>query len=212
MEVAMTGIYRFLKSTVIGGLLVLVPVVVLGAFLVWVVQTALKAIAPALDWLPEKSVAGVSLTLLIAVGGLVAGCFLAGLVAQTAIIQQLSGLADRFALFLPGYALMKHVGANIIGVEAKHPARTVLVRFEGWWQLGFQMETLPDGRQVVFLPGVPRALVGTLHIVPADRVQVLSMSVSAALDALSRLGIGLREAWVKESFGHLPETAVRPAE
>jgi uncharacterized membrane protein len=194
----MQGIYRFLKSTIIGGLVVLVPLVVLGAIILWVVQTALKAIAPVLEWLPDKSVAGVSLAGLSAVLGLVIGCFLAGLFAETAIIRRLSDRAERFALFLPGYALMKNVGANLVGIEGKHPARTVLVRFEASWQLGFQLETLPDGRQVVFVPGVPRALVGTLHIVAADRVQLLAMSVSAALDDLSRLGVGLRESWPRE--------------
>jgi hypothetical protein len=48
------------------------------------------------------------------------------------------------------------------------------------WQLGFLMQTLSDGCHVVFVPGVPRALVGSLHIFAADRVQVLSMSVSTA--------------------------------
>jgi hypothetical protein len=60
------------------------------------------------------------------------------------------------------------------------------------------METLSDGRHVVFIPGVPRALVGTLHILAADRVQVLAISLSAALDALGRLGVGLRETWPKD--------------
>jgi hypothetical protein len=41
--------------------------------------------------------------------------------------------------------------------------------------------------------------VGTLHIFAADRVQMLDMSVSAALDVLSRLGIGLSDAWPKEA-------------
>jgi uncharacterized membrane protein len=199
----MQGIYRFLKSTLIGGLVVLVPVVVLGAIVIWVVQTALQAITPVFEWLPDKSVAGVSLTALAAVLGLVLGCFLAGLFAQTAIIQRLGDKADRLALFVPGYALMKHVGADLVGIERKHPARTVLVRLEASWQLGFQLDTLPDGRLVVFIPGVPRALVGTLHIVAADRVQVLALSVSAALDALSRLGIGLAEAWPQTPVGQV---------
>ena len=34
------------------------------------------------------------------------------------------------------------------------------------------MDTLADGRHVVFVPGVPKALVGTLHIMAADRVQI----------------------------------------
>ena len=190
----MRGVYRFLKSTALGGLVFLVPVVTLGAIVAWVVDSALKVIVPLFEWLPDKSVGGLSLTALAAVLGLVVSCFLAGLFAETAIIRRLGDRAERLALFVPGYALMKTVGANLVGIESKRPVKPVMVRLEASWQLGFLMELLPDARHVVFIPGVPRALVGTLHIVSADRVQVLAMSVSAALDTLSRLGVGMREA------------------
>jgi uncharacterized membrane protein len=52
-------------------------------------------------------------------------------------------------------------------------ARKALVRFPGSWQIGFVMDSLSDGRQVIFIPGVPRAMVGTLHILPDDQVQPL---------------------------------------
>ena len=149
--------------------------------------------------MPDKSVGGVSLTMLAALGGLIGVCFLAGLVAETAIIRWAGVRLERLALLVPGYALMKHVGADMIGIQRKHPAKTVLVRFEASWQMGFLMETLPDGRHVVFIPGVPKALVGTLHIVAAERVQFMAISVTAALDALSRLGVGLGETWTMES-------------
>ena len=194
----MGGIYRFLKSTLVGGLAVLLPLVVLLAVVGWAADIALKAILPVFEWLPDKSVGGVSIAALAAIGSLVVGCFLAGLFAETAMIRFLGDRAERLALSVPGYALMKNVGASLVGIEGKHPLRTVLVQFPGSWQLGFLMETLADGRHVVFVPGVPRALVGTLHIIPADRVQVLAMSVPAALDTLGRLGVGLREAWLKE--------------
>jgi uncharacterized membrane protein len=193
----MGSIYRFFKSTLIGGLVVLVPMVVLGAIVAWVVQVAIQVIAPVFEWLPDKSIGGVSLTVVSAVIGLVVGCFLAGLFAETTIIRSLGERAERLALFVPGYALMKNVGANLIGIEGKHPAKTVLVRFEGSCQLGFLMETLPDGRQVVFIPWVPKAIVGTLHIVEANQVHSVAMSVSAALDGIGRLGVGLRETWPK---------------
>jgi uncharacterized membrane protein len=194
----MRGIYGFLKATMLGGLVVLVPLVALAAIGGWVVQSAMAAIMPVFDWLPDKSVGGVSLTVLAAVASLIGGCFLAGLFAETAILRRLGDTAERYALFVPGYALMKNVGANLIGVESKHALKTVLVRFQASWQLGFLMETLSDGRHVVFIPGVPRALVGTLHVMAPERVQVLTMSVSAALDTLGRLGVGLREAQTKE--------------
>jgi uncharacterized membrane protein len=196
----MRGVYRFLKATILGGLVVLVPLVLLGAIVGWAVGVALRVITPVLAWLPDQSVGGVSLTVLSAIAGLVALCFVAGLVAETAIIRHLGDRVEKLALLVPGYAVMKSVGANLVGVEGRHPIRTVLARFEASWQLGFLMETLPDGRHVVFVPGVPRALVGTLHILASDRVQVLAMSVSAALDALGRLGVGLGEVWAKEQI------------
>jgi uncharacterized membrane protein len=194
----MRGVYQFLKSTMIGGLGVLLPLVVLVAIAVWAVGLAVGAIEPLFKWLPDRSIGGVSLTVVAAVLGLVACCFLAGVVAETAVVRRLGGRAERLAMFVPGYALMKNVGANLIGVEGANPLRTVLVRFEASWQLGFLMETLADGRQAVFVPAVPKALVGTLHVVAAERVQVLAMSVSNAMDVLSCLGSGLGEAWAKE--------------
>src|SRR5262249_46334504 len=99
----MRSIYRFLKSTVLGGLVFLGPVVTLGAIVVWVVDSALKVVLPLFEWLPDRSVGGVSLTALAAVLGLVVTCFLAGLLAETAIIRGLGDRAERLALFVPGY-------------------------------------------------------------------------------------------------------------
>jgi uncharacterized membrane protein len=189
----MRNIFQFLKSTVLGGLVVLVPVVVLCVLVGWAIGVAIKVIVPVFQWLPDQSVGGVSLTVLAAVGSLIGVCFVAGLCAELAVVRHLRSRAEQFALFVPGYALMKDVGASFIGVESS--LKTVLVRFEDSWQLGFQMETLTDGRHVIFVPGVPKAMVGTLHIMAADRVQVMTMSVSAALDVLSRLGVGLGKSW-----------------
>lgn len=200
----MRGIFRFLRSTVLGGLMVLVPIIVLGGIVAWAVEIALKAILPVFRWLPDQSVGGVSLTLVGALLMLLGVCFLAGLTAETALIRGLADRAERLALSVPGYALMKNVGANIVGMEGKHPVRSVLVRHESSWQLGFLMETLTDGRHVVFVPGVPRALVGTLHLFEADRVQVLSMPIGTALDLLGRLGVGFQELAAKEPAAPAP--------
>ena len=193
----MQSVYRFLKATIIGGLVVMVPLVALGAILVWATKTALDVVQPVFERLPDHSFGGVSLALLSTVLALVGCCFIAGLFAETALIRHLVDRAERLALAVPGYALMKNVGASLIGIEGKNPVRTVLVQGEATFQLGFLMESLADDRHVVFIPGVPRALVGTLHIVPAERVQVLAMSVTTALDVLGRLGVGLRDSWPK---------------
>ena len=191
----MRGLLGFLRSTVLGGVFVLLPLVVVGAFAVWAVEAVVTAVRPVIGWLPVQSVGGVSLALLAAVLGVVGCCFLAGMLAETALVRGLGRRAERLALSVPGYALMKNVGASMVGVDGHATVRTVVVRFEGHSQIGFLTDTLPDGLHVVFVPGVPGALVGTLHLVSPDRVREVDVPVSAAMDALGRLGVGLREVW-----------------
>lgn len=194
----MAGIYRLIKSTIIGGLFVLLPVAVLAAIVVWAVGSAVSAVKPLLKWMPDASFGGVSLTVVVTMLGILACCFAAGIVAETALVRRLGGRAERFALFVPGYSLLKSVGANMVGAEGAKALRTVMVRFDDAWQLGFLMATLPDGRHAVFLPNAPNALTGRLRFVAPDRVQMLTMTVSTAFDVFSCMGVGCEAVWAKE--------------
>jgi uncharacterized membrane protein len=188
--------YQFLKSTLIGGLLVLVPLALVGAIVVNVVLVVYEAILPALGWLRFDSAESAALAGLLTCLSVVGVCFFAGLFAETTLMRRLIERAERLVLaHIPGYALMKNVGENLVGVQAKDVRQTVLVHSQGHEQIGFLMDTLADGRKVVFIPGVPRALVGTLHIFPADCVQELNLSIASTLDALGKLGVGLHEHW-----------------
>jgi uncharacterized membrane protein len=98
----MRGAYRFLKSTMVGGLVVLLPVVVLFAIVGWACQITLSLVLPVFAWLPDKSVGGVALTVLATVGSLVVCCFFAGLLAETTIIRRLTDLTEQLAMSVPG--------------------------------------------------------------------------------------------------------------
>jgi uncharacterized membrane protein len=203
-------LYLFFKSTIIGGLVVLVPLAALGYIAVRVIEIAYSAIAPVIAWLPIKSVAGVSLALFLSVAIVIAACFLAGLLAETAIVGGIVSRVERLVLSsVPGYALMKNVGESLIGVENKEGRKTVLIRWNASSQLGFLMDTLPDGQHVVFVPSAPNALVGALHIVSSDRVEVLSIPIPMAIDSIGRLGVGLRDSWPQMAESY--PTQARPA-
>lgn len=198
---AIRGVYHFLRSTILGGLVVLVPLIVLASIVVWAINTAYRSIKPLLEYFPDRTIGGVSLTLLGVIAAGLLLCFLAGLCAETALVASLTKRAERLALSVPGYALMKNVGADYVGLKNNKPAKTVLVRFGASWQLGFLMDTLPDGRHVVFVPGVPRALVGSLHFLSPDRVEMAGISIPSALDILGRLGADVSESWPKSQVG-----------
>jgi uncharacterized membrane protein len=180
-----------LRSTFVGGLFVVAPVVVLIVVigkLAEVVYTALTSVAGVL---PFDSTASLALAGLVAVAGVVALCFVAGLLARTALTRNLVGWIESVLLSnLPGYALMKGVGSNLLGADTGDLRPVVAVRFEASTMIGFQMDRLADGRLVVFVPNVPNAFAGTLHLVKADRVTPLAMSMRMALETLGKLGVG----------------------
>ena len=179
----------FVKSTVIGGVFVLVPLVAISIALGHAVRVAYGFVHPLMQWLPVQSVSTVSLAFLAGITVVVLICFIAGLVARAAVLQWLVGSLEQVLLaFVPGYSLMKSMGQGWIGVEADQPHPPVSVRLDDATHLGFAMDTLPDSRRLVFLPDSPNPWSGTLLIVAADRVEALPLSTKQAIECLRKLG------------------------
>jgi uncharacterized membrane protein len=146
-------------------------------------------VQPLVQWLPVKSVGTVSLAFLLCIAALLIGCFLAGLFARTAISRWFVGTLEQHILaFVPSYGLMKSMGQGWIGVETDSPHRPVLVRLDDAAQIGFVMDTFPDNRNVVFIPGVPAPWSGSLLIVAAERLEAIPLSTRQTIDSLRKLG------------------------
>jgi len=186
---------QFVFATVLGGAFVVAPVALLAYIIGQTYLVARQAVQPLMHWLPVSSVGGVSLAIVTAVAVLVGVCFLAGLLAHTAIAKWLVRLIESAILAnLPGYSLVKSMGEGIVGVDSQATRRAVLVRFDDHAQVGFLMDTAADGRLVVFVPNVPSPWSGWLCVVPPERVEILATPIRVVLDRLQRLGLGLGDA------------------
>jgi len=182
-------VINFVKSTVVGGIFVLVPLVLLCVVLGQAATFAYEIIHPLIDWLPVRTVSTVSLAFGIAVLLVVLICFLAGLLARTAISQWFVGSLEQVILtFVPGYGLMKSMGQGWVGIRGEEPHQPVLARFDDSEQIGFVMDTLADGRQMIFLPDVPTPWSGTLVLMLPDRISPLPFTTKEAIDCLRQLG------------------------
>lgn len=181
---------EFVRATIVGGLLVLVPIVVLAAFVGYAIEVAWAALAPVFARLPFQSATSAGLAAVTGVAVVILLCFLAGLVAETALIRwAVRSIESRILAFLPGYSLMKGVGTSFVGVDGTEGRRPVLVRFHDTSQIGFEMERLVDGRAVVFIPTAPNPLTGAIHILDADRITPLPATIGPTFECISRLGI-----------------------
>jgi uncharacterized membrane protein len=196
------GKVHFFKTTIIGGLLFLVPVGVLIIVLAKVVDLMLLVAEPMADLVPVDTIAGVALANVITAVILILICFVAGLIAQRTIIRTtVEGIEDKFLSKLPGYVLIKGMLSGL-QEDDTHTLYPVLVTFNSAGRIGLEIERLGDGRVVVMTPSSPNPWSGMVHIMEADRVQRLDLPMTAYMENVERFGQGT---------GELLQTAGGPA-
>lgn len=193
------GRTHFIRTTLVGGLLFLGPVLVLVFMLGKAFDAAHALVGPLVAMIPVEVIAGVHVRQLLAVLALLLFCFVIGLLAQLSWAKLLvSGLESRLLTNIPGYEFFKSIGGGMLGAQTVPTQQTVFARFDDCWQLGFLMERLDNGLVVVFLPGSPSPYSGSLHYMTADRITVTDVPMQAAMQCIKRMGMGSSAA-----FGNL---------
>ncbi len=182
---------QFIKVTVIGGIVFLVPLTVLAMILGKTVGFLSKLAAPFAAWVPLDTVAGVALADLIAIAAIVLLCFLAGLVARSGVVTRfVNSLESRFLFSIPGYSFVKSLTGSLAGVEDDTSMTPILAKFDDASQVAFKIESLPGGQVVVYVPGAPDPWAGSLFVMEAERVEPLDRSLNEAVKNLRALGAG----------------------
>jgi uncharacterized membrane protein len=183
--------FRFLKTTVLGGILFLVPIVIFIAVIGKALQLTDMLATPISRLLPVQSVGGLAVVELIALGLLILVCFIAGLAARTAAATRLVQSLEANVLDkIPAYALMKAKTGSILSPEDTRDMQPVLVQFDDSWQIGFEVEKLVDGKSLLFLPGAPDPWSGSVCAVTADRLHPLKLNIKEVSSLMKRLGKG----------------------
>jgi len=184
------GVIGFLKVTIVGGLLFLLPLAIVLLVLRHAMQLAGKVARPIAALLPDAVIGAVVATVL-AVLLLVLVSFLAGLVARTHAGKRLMRLVESSMLGnMPQYQLVKGMAEGLARVEGAEGVRPALVSIEGGWQIGYQLEPLENGWVTVFLPQAPTPMSGTVMYLPAERVRPLDIAMVKAMTIVKNIGVG----------------------
>lgn len=186
---------RFIKTTVLGGIFFIVPVVIFIAIIGKALAITNKIAKPLAEQLVVDSIGDVAVVHLIALVILVFVCFVAGLAAKTSIARKLvQSLETNVLDKIPAYELLKAKTQSALTPEETEGLRPVITRFDDSWQLALEIERFADGKVVVFLPGSPDPWSGSVCVVTADRVTSLDATVKTATKLMKRLGRGSTKA------------------
>jgi uncharacterized membrane protein len=182
---------RVIKTTLIGGAVFLVPVIVILFVLGKAISVMRHVTRPISEMLPFDNIAGLAVANLLALLGVALVCFCAGMLARGPRAKRLYKQLDDGLLMLPGYGLIKSLSDQFKEERpASSPLKPVLVRFDDFEQLCFEVERLADGRVVTFIPGSPDPWSGSLVYLAPERVQQTELSVMQAMSHLRRGGRG----------------------
>ena len=181
---------EFITSTLVAGLLFVVPVYLAVLLLLKGMKSVGTLVRPFTRVLPEWVPAERLLSLLL----ILAICFLVGVALRIP-----SGRAARerleVVLFgkLPGYGLIRSLTQRMAGDSSETAWMPALIELEDALVPGFVIEPLDDGRFTVFVPSVPTPLAGAVYILTADRVHILDVPFTQAVRSISRWGSGSKD-------------------
>jgi uncharacterized membrane protein len=183
---------RPLSTTLIGGLVFLLPMIVVLVVVGHAMQIAVQAVTPLVQYLPGAQAGGIALVTAVAVLLLLALCYGAGVVARGAFARSLSArFEEKLTAVYPRYQVIKAMSQNLHGAVGQQVLKPVLLCLGDQQQLAYDIERLADGRAVVFVPGAPDAWSGSVLLVEASRLQALAVDPAAVARSLQSMGHGL---------------------
>jgi len=190
----MKRLREFIKSTLIGGLLVLLPLTILIYALIWVFNLAHKAIAPLTKIILEKSTFQVIVADVVAVGLLICVCFFVGALVRTRLGAWLYGIIEsRLLKKAPGYSMIKETVSQFLDKDKQSPFSSVALAriFESDTLVSvFVTDRHEDGSFTVFMPTGPNPTSGNIYHLRGESVFPIDVSVEDAMRSIISCGAG----------------------
>ena len=190
----MKSILKIIKATFLGGILFLVPLVVLLIVLEKGYVIVQKTTLPLVNNLPRVNILGVAIQELIGILIIILICFIAGILAKTANAKKLvQKLEDGILSFVPGYSFMKSMNENILGFESNEDLKVILVPTDAGLQFAFLIEQVNENQFTVFIPDAPNPWSGSVVFVEKKDITDIQITQKQALACIRKLGYGSKE-------------------
>ena len=186
----MKTLAEFVKTTLIGGLLIILPIYVSIILIAKAVQGVVAALKPVTAVVP----ASFQFREIFAALVIIIICFIAGLIVRTGPGLRAKNAFEGAVLErLPGYTLLRGLAGRFTGRGDEPTFAPALVEIEEALVPALIIEKLDDGQFTVLVPSVPTPMAGALYILPPERVHPVDVPFTTALKVFSKWGTGAGE-------------------
>jgi len=191
----MKSLIGFIRTTITGGILFLLPVILLIIVFTKAYHILHKITIPLSKKLPDI-IFGFDGSFLLTIILIILICFVSGLVFRSKIAKLwVKKLEDNLLINVPGYVLIKSITSSTIGKTSDTDMVPILIKDDNSWSLAFLVEG-NEKLSTVFIPDAPKHDAGEVKIIPSELIKKLDVSVNAFSRSIKNYGKGASK-WVK---------------
>lgn len=191
----MSKFNKFLKTTVIGGVTIVLPVVLTVFFLRWLFNFSVGLIQPITETVFKGTGWQQYLAHLIVIVIITAICFIVGLVVKTKVGRYFHCQVEKKILNVaPGYSLFRETVRQFLGQTKRPFSRVALVQLyeSSTLATAFVTDEHPNGRFTVFVPSGLNPTSGQIFHLEPQYVHLVDVSVEDTMRSIISCGAGSR--------------------
>jgi len=184
---------RFVVTTILGGLVVVLPLTLLGFLIRLLFNLIIGVIQPLSSLLGFSNHVNEWLINLLVLAIILVLFFLIGLAVRTEIGQRLfQNIEEQWLKPLPFYSILRETVQQLFSKDKMPFSKVALVDpfGSGTLMTGFITDELPNGFFTVFVPTAPNPTNGFIFHLPPDRITMVDAGTEDAMRSVISLGIG----------------------
>jgi uncharacterized membrane protein len=180
-----------IKTTAIGGIVFLLPLVLLVVVVGKAFNIIRSVSMPVANLISAEKFAGYAVADLLAITVLLVVTLLAGMLARSPVFDRFYKKIDAVILqVFPGYSYIKGMTGSLSDSDAEQSLKSVAIIQDDMVLIGYEVERLTDGWVAVYLPGAPDTRSGSVAYFTDDRIVPLDADFASIASCLKTLGRG----------------------
>ena len=185
---------RFLKTSLLGGVVVILPVAILAAVSTWIFRLVTGLIEPLTRFLIKDSQLNEYVAEVLVIALIVVSCFFVGVLVRTRLGEFLYRVIEtRILKLAPGYSMIKETVLQIFGNRKDSPFSSVAIAqvFGNDTRVtAFITDTHADGSYTLFVPTGPNPTSGLIYHLDGKYVHPMNIPVQDAMRSIISCGAG----------------------
>ena len=204
----MKQLLEFLKTTALGGLFVLLPLLLLYLLLSEALGLIVVLAEPIADLFPRATFDKIKHPVAVGLGLIMGVSFLIGLALRSENGRRLGHWVERMVLDrLPIYKALKSLTTGFTTAGKEGAFKTAILNSpDGEREIVYVIEDHGDGQHTILQPWAPTAFSGSVKVVSQNRLEILDANLGDVSRVLSHWGVGVRNLLDKHTASNESST------